>query len=171
RAVSMEPKAESLPGLHSERGTTMHKAIHWALVAYVVFVFIQSLFFKFTGSEETEIIFGTIGDWMAGIGGLAALAPAFAEYGGYVVGAAELVASILLLMPKTRFWGALMGIGAISGAIFFHLFTPLGVDRTIDAAGNTDGGVLFFMACGVWISCAVLLFLNRPGAAQTAEAK
>lgn len=145
----------------------MRNTIHWALVAYVVFVFIQSLFFKFAGSEETEIIFGTIGDWMAGIGVLSALAPAFTEYGGYVVGAAELVASILLLMPKTRFWGALLGIGAISGAIFFHLFTPLGINRTIDATGNTDGGVLFFMACGVWVSCAMLLFFNRHGAAQT----
>lgn len=140
----------------------MHKSIHWALVAFVVFVFIQSLFFKFSGSEETEIIFGTIANWMAGIGGLSALAPGFKVYGGYVVGTAELVASILLIVPKTRFWGALLGIGVISGAIFFHLFTPLGVNRTIDAAGNTDGGVLFFMACGVWVSCAVLLYLNRP---------
>lgn len=146
----------------------MHKYIHWALVGYVIFVFIQSLFFKFSGSEETEIIFGTIGDWMAGIGGLSALAPAFMEYGGYVIGAAELVASILLIIPKTRFWGALMGIGVISGAIFFHLFTPLGVVRTVDAAGNTDGGVLFMMACGVWISCAILLYWNRPGATQAA---
>ncbi len=146
----------------------MHRYIHWALVAYVLFVFIQSLFFKFSGSEETEIIFGTISDWMTGIGGLSALAPAFMQYGGYVIGGAELVASILLIVPKTRFWGALMGIGVISGAIFFHLFTPLGVDRTVDAAGNTDGGVLFFMACGVWVSCAILIFLNRPAAAQTA---
>ncbi|MGI9286254.1 MAG: hypothetical protein ACR2P1_12770 [Pseudomonadales bacterium] len=167
RTVSMDPSVESFPGLQSERGTILHKTIHWALVAYVVFVFIQSLFFKFTGSEETEIIFGTIGDWMAGIEGLSALAPGFAKYGGYVVGAAELMASMLLLIPKTRFWGALLGIGAISGAIFFHLFTPLGVNRTIDAAGNTDGGVLFFMACGVWISCAVLLFWNRPRAVHT----
>ncbi|MGI9288360.1 MAG: hypothetical protein ACR2P1_23445 [Pseudomonadales bacterium] len=146
----------------------MNKYFHWALVAYVVFVFIQSLFFKFAGSEETEIIFGTIGDWMAGIGFLSALAPAFMEYGGYVIGGAELVASILLIVPKTRFLGALMGIGVISGAIFFHLFTPLGVVRTVDAAGNTDGGVLFYMACGVWVSCAILLYLNRPGAAQAA---
>lgn len=106
----------------------MHRYIHWALVAYVLFVFIQSLFFKFSGSEETEIIFGTIGDWMASIGGLSSLAPAFMQYGGYVIGGAELVASVLLIVPKTRFWGALMGIGVISGAIFFHLFTPLGVD-------------------------------------------
>ena len=131
----------------------------WLLVAYVVFVFVQSLFFKFTGSEETTIIFNTIGDWMSGIG-LDFIAPAFKSVGGYAVGATELIASVLLLNPKTRKLGAALGIAVISGAIFFHLFTPLGVNRIVDAAGNTDGGVLFYMACGVWVSCAILLFLE-----------
>jgi len=49
----------------------------------------------------------------------------------------------------------------MSGAIFFHLFTPLGVVRVVDAAGNTDGGLLFFMACGVWLGSAVLLYIDR----------
>ena len=49
----------------------------------------------------------------------------------------------------------------ISGAIFFHLATPLGVVRVVDAAGNTDGGVLFMMACGVWLSSAALIYLHR----------
>jgi|TARA_B110000908_G_C10015350_1_gene340503 hypothetical protein len=49
----------------------------------------------------------------------------------------------------------------MSGAIFFHLFTPLGVVRVVDAAGNTDGGVLFFMACGVWLGSVVLLYTDR----------
>jgi hypothetical protein len=28
----------------------------------------------------------------------------------------------------------------MSGALFFHLFTPLGVVRVVDAAGNMGGG-------------------------------
>ena len=56
---------------------------------------------------------------------------------------------------------ALIALVVISGAIFFHLFTPLGVVRTVDAMGNTDGGVLFFMACGVWVASAILLFMHR----------
>ncbi len=131
------------------------------LALYIALVFIQSLFFKFTGSEETVIIFNTIGTWMADIGLPDGFARAFADYGGTVIGVAELIASILVLLPGTRVWGALMGILVMSGAIFFHLFTPLGVVRVIDSAGNTDGGVLFFMACGVWISCLILLVLNR----------
>lgn len=136
------------------------KWIVYALVAFVIFVFIQSLFFKFTGSEETDIIFNTIGDWMKTVG-LGFMAASFAAYGGYVIGSAELVASGLLLSPKTRRLGALLGLGIISGAIFFHLFTPLGVERTINAAGETDGGALFLMACGVWISCALILWFTK----------
>lgn len=132
----------------------------YLLIAYVIFVFIQSLYFKFSGDEQTDIIFGTIADWMSGVG-LSAIAPAFERYGGYVVGGAELIASGLLLFEASRRTGALLGLGIISGAIFFHLFTPLGVDRTINAAGDTDGGVLFFMACGVWLSCALILYLTR----------
>ena len=144
----------------------MKKIAPWIAPGFVAFVFIQSLFFKFAGSEETVIIFNTIGDWMAGIGALAWLAEPFKAYGGWAVGIAELIASILILMPKTRVWGALIAIVTISGAIFFHLGTPLGVDRTIDQAGNTDGGVLFIMACGVWVASAVTIAMNKHQLSQ-----
>lgn len=139
---------------------TAKKGLLYALIAYVIFVFVQSLFFKFTGSEETDIIFSTIAAWMSDVG-LGFIAPAFESVGGYAIGITELIASILLLMVATRRLGALIGLVVISGAIFFHLFTPLGVDRAINAAGETDGGVLFFMACGVWLACAGILWLTR----------
>ena len=132
----------------------------YALIAFVVFVFVQSLFFKFTNSQETIIIFSTIADWMQS-NFLKPLAPFFKSYGGYSVGTAELIASILLLFAATRRLGALLGLGIMSGAIFFHLVTPLGVDIAVDYNGNTDGGVLFTMACGVWLSCALILFLTK----------
>jgi len=137
------------------------KYLPTVLAVYIAFVFLQSLFFKFTGSEETVIIFNTIGAWMADIGLPAGFAQGFTAYGGVTIGIAELFASILVLIPLTRVWGALLGLGVMSGAIFFHLFTPLGVVRVVDAAGNTDGGVLFFMACGVWLSSLILLYLQR----------
>jgi hypothetical protein len=43
----------------------------------------------------------------------------------------------------------------MTGAISFHLFTPLGVDP------NHNGGGLFMAACGVWLSMAALLVLRR----------
>ncbi|GAB1266902.1 DoxX family protein [Aurantivibrio infirmus] len=139
----------------------MKKYLPWVLALFVAFVFIQSLFFKFTGSEETVIIFSTLGEWMKSIGLPTRLADGFAAHGGIIIGSAELIASILILVPKTRIVGAIMGFFIMSGAIFFHLFTPLGVNRVIDEQGNTDGGVLFFMACGVWLCCLILIFLNR----------
>tara|TARA_B110000858_G_scaffold198493_1_gene265716 strand:+ start:17776 stop:18222 length:447 start_codon:yes stop_codon:yes gene_type:complete len=139
----------------------MNKFIHWALPLYIAFVFLQSLFFKFSGSEETVIIFNTISTWMLDIGLAQSFAEGFNNYGGTVTGIAELIASILVLIPLTRIWGALVALMIMSGAIFFHLFTPLGVVRVVDAAGNTDGGVLFFMACGVWVSSLALLYIDR----------
>ena len=135
----------------------------YALIAFVLFVFLQSLPFKFgfLASPETEIIFSTIAEWMTTVG-LGFIAPAFAKFGGIGVGITELIASILLIIPATRRLGALLGFIVISGAIFFHLFTPLGVIRVIDeTTQKTDGGVLFMMACGIWVSCALILFLTR----------
>ena len=139
----------------------------WILVIYVVFVFGQSLFFKFTGSEETQIIFSTIATWMGTVG-LGVIAPAFEQFGGIITGSVELVACILLLMSASRRIGALIGLTVISGAIFFHLFTPLGINRVIDEAGNTDGGTLFFMACGVWLSCFIILILAKKKRVRSA---
>jgi len=136
-----------------------------ALSAYVAFVFLQSLFFKFGDSPETRHIFGTLDAWAAGFG----LAGLFAKNGlfsQYVVGSAELLASLLLLAglvlrrPLIQAAGALLALGVISGAIFFHLFTPLGV-AVVNADGSSDGGLLFAMACGVWLAAAAILWLRR----------
>ena len=150
----------------------MKNTFSWILVIFVCFVFIQSLFFKFSGSQETVIIFNTIADWMQS-NFLKPVAEPFRDYGGWTVGITELVASILLLIPRTRLLGALLGFAVISGAIFFHLFTPLGIDRVVDDAGNTDGGVLFYMACGVWLSCVLLVLMSgsKPALTEPQEEK
>lgn len=136
-----------------------------ALILFIAFVFIQSLFFKFTDSPETQYIFGTLDEWAGGFG----LAGLFAPTGPasqYVVGTFELIASGLLLgslasrLRGARPFGALLGLGVISGAIFFHLFTPLGVSVP-NTDGSRDGGLLFAMACGVWLASATLLWLDR----------
>ena len=43
----------------------MTRYLGWALAIIPAAIFLQSLFFKFSGSEETRIIFSTIGAWMA----------------------------------------------------------------------------------------------------------
>lgn len=141
-----------------------------ALTLYIAFVFIQSLFFKFTDSPETQYIFGTLEAWGTSLGwpGLFAHDGIFSQY---VVGTGELIASGLLLFGLTNRFrilrpvGAAMAIGVISGAIFFHLFTPLGVS-VLNTDGTRDGGELFALACGVWISAALLLWLSREAIFQ-----
>jgi hypothetical protein len=119
----------------------------FVLSTYIAFVFVQSLFFKFTGSEESIFIFATLRDW-SGIG-------LFEPFGRFFIGASELVASILLFAPRARIFGAGMALGIISGAIVFHLFTPLGVEIM------GDGGLLFALACGVWLASFAILLIER----------
>jgi hypothetical protein len=135
------------------------------LSLYIAFVFVQSLFFKFSDSPETQHIFGTLNAWALSLG----LPGVFARNGifsQYVIGSAELVASLLLLAGLLsgrvllQGAGALLSLGVISGAIFFHLFTPLGV-VVVNADGSRDGGELFILACGVWLASAAILMLRR----------
>ena len=140
---------------------------HWILTLFVAFVFLQSLFFKFTGSAETVYIFeGKLDPWAASLGFKGLFAPG-GIFSAKVVGFAELVASVLVLLGAfisgqrmVQVAGAALGLGVISGAIFFHLFTPLGI-AVVNTDGSSDGGELFALACGVWISCALLLWIRR----------
>lgn len=127
---------------------------------FVAFVFVQSLFFKFSDAAETQHIFGTLNDWTVslGVGNLFAKNGIFSQY---VIGSAELVASVLVLVgafARKRLFslgGGLMATAIMSGAITFHLFTPLGVEV------QGDGGTLFIMACLVWLSGLTLAVLHR----------
>ncbi|AXE63267.1 hypothetical protein BBF93_02820 [Hyphomonas sp. CACIAM 19H1] len=123
-------------------------------------VFLDSLRFKFTNAPETQTIFGKLDAWAASLGaaGLFAQTGLFSQY---VIGSAELVASALLLaslaprLKRLRVIGALIAAAIMSGAVSFHLFTPLGVDP------NNDGGGLFAMAVVVWLSSLGMLIAGR----------
>ena len=148
----------------------MKKIVTVVLTLVIAFVFLQSLPFKFTNSFETQHIFNTLADW-SGLGW-------FGVYGGFLVGSAELIASLFLLIPiiggfikKEPFLpvlhslGAVMAIGIMTGAIFFHLFTPLGIvqpyfDLETGIPNGDDSGLLFIMACITWISAVVLVIMD-----------
>ena len=82
----------------------------WTLRGIAAVILLQTLFFKFTGAKESVYIFTTLG---------------MEPWGRIGSGVAELIASILLLLPQTVVFGAILSLGVISGAIFFHL-TKLG---------------------------------------------
>jgi putative oxidoreductase len=113
----------------------------WSLVLRLVVagILLQTLFFKFTGAEESVYIFSRLG---------------MEPWGRLGSGAAELAASILLLAPSTVVPGAVLAIGIIAGALLAHL-TVLG----IEVAG--DRGLLFGLAVTVLVLSAAILVLHR----------
>ncbi len=135
----------------------------WAPTGISVFaalVFLDSLRFKFTDHPNTQEIFGRLDAWAASFGA-AGLFGHTGLFSQYVIGSAELVASTLLIVGlfprfvRLNALGALVALAVMSGAVSFHLFTPLGVDP------NNDGGGLFAAACTIWVSAIVLLYLRR----------
>lgn len=139
---------------------------HWIPTLFAAAIFIQSLRHKFARSGETIYIFEEKLDaWAATFGFKGLFAPG-GLFSAVHIGVAELIASLLLIVGAlnpalyvVQGVGALLGLGIITGAIFFHLFTPLGVViKRSDGTG--DGGALFAFAVGVWISCAALVLLR-----------
>jgi uncharacterized membrane protein YphA (DoxX/SURF4 family) len=125
----------------------MSKILAWLLSLFIAFVFVQSLFFKFSDAPESIYIFQTIEDWL----GL----PFFEPFMRNFIGASELLCSVFLLIPATRPLGALGALGVISGAIVFHLFSPLGIEV------QGDGGQLFYLACGVFAASLLIIWMER----------
>lgn len=131
----------------------------WApivLSIFIAFVFVQSLPFKFGNSFETQHIFVTLANWS----GLTW----FGAYGGYMLGTAELLTAILLFTPL-RALAAFAALGIMSGAVFFHLFTPLGIimpifDSSTGLQIGNDNGVLFIMACVTWACALILVWMD-----------
>jgi hypothetical protein len=105
-------------------------------------ILLQTLYFKFTGAEESVYIFSKLG--MEPVGRIGS-------------GIAELIISLLLLYPKTAWLGALGGMGILAGAILSHLFV-LGISV------KDDGGLLFFLALIAFICCAGTFFFQRETA-------
>ena len=116
--------------------------ISWICRIIVAVILLQTLFFKFTGAEESKYIFSTV------------LSPELEAYGRIGSGMIELVTAILLLIPASASLGALLALGTISGVILSHL-TILGI------VVNEDGGLLFALAVTVFLLSALLLLLHR----------
>lgn len=131
-----------------------------AISIFAALVFLDSLRFKFTNAIETQVIFGKLNAWAGsfGAGGLFAQTGLFSQY---VIGSAELLASSLLViglipgLTRLNALGALIALAVMSGAVSFHLFTPLGIDP------NNDGGGLFAAAVTIWLTSILLLIIRR----------
>ena len=111
----------------------------WILRIIAALIMLQTLYFKFSGSEESVYIFSQLG---------------MEPWGRIGTGILELIASILILYPKTTFFGSLLAIGLMLGAIGAH-FTKLGI------VVKNDGGQLFIYALIVLVSSIILAVIYR----------
>src|SRR5499427_9515444 len=118
-----------------------HAVVSWGLQLLAAGILLQTLFFKFTASEESVYIFSTLGAEPVG------------RIGSGVV---ELIASVLLLVPATVPFGALLSMGVMAGAIVSHL-TVLGIEV------KGDGGLLFGLALTAFVGSAIVLVIRRAG--------
>ena len=128
----------------------MKKALQllpWLLAAFIAYIFVFYLQYKFTGHPGSVDLFTTLTDWLGFHG--------YEKVMRIGTGSFELLASILLFIPATQVVGAALALAIMTGAIFFHLVSPLGVDP------YGDGGVLFKQACSVWVSSLVILVIRR----------
>jgi hypothetical protein len=137
------------------------KLVPNAMAVFMAVIFLDSLRYKFTDHPKTQVIFGLLDGWAASLGapGLFGHTGLFSQY---VIGSIELLAATLLLVgiaPRLRHLqaaGALAGLLVMTGAVGFHLFTPLSVDP------NHDGGGLFAAACtNLAFAVLMLAFLRR----------
>jgi putative oxidoreductase len=113
--------------------------LSWLLQLTVAGILLQTLFFKFSGAEESVYIFSTLG---------------VEPWGRIGSGVAELIAAVLLLIPPTASVGALLTMAVMIGAIGSHL-TVLGIEV------QGDGGLLFGLALTAFIGSAIVLVIRR----------
>lgn len=110
----------------------------WILRLTPAVLLLQTLYFKFTGAEESVYIFSTLG---------------VEPYGRIGIGILELIIALLIVIPRTTWVGALMGCGIMIGAILSHVFV-LGI------VVYDDGGLLFALAITIFLFCLTLVLIN-----------
>ena len=128
--------------------TKAQSVLSWLMQLMVAGILLQTLFFKFTGADESVYIFSTVGSFVH--------VPGVEPWGRIGSGVVELAASLLLLVPGTAALGALVAIGVLGGAILSHLVV-LGIDV------QGDGGLLFGLALAAFAGSVVVLVIRRAG--------
>ena len=126
--------------------TRSQTLIAWTLQLGVSVILLQTLFFKFTGAEESVFIFSAVGRFLHVSG--------IEPWGRIGSGVIELIASLLLLVPATASIGAVLTMGIMAGAILSHLII-LG----LQVMG--DGGLLFGLALTAFFGSAIVLVIRR----------
>jgi uncharacterized membrane protein YphA (DoxX/SURF4 family) len=117
---------------------TIQFILKWVLRLAAAGIMLMTLYYKFTAHPQSVHLFSELG---------------MEPWGRIGTGILELIASVLILYPRTTGIGAGLGAGLMAGAIFFHI-TRLGI--------KFDGDYgLFTMAVLAFVSCIILLVIHR----------
>ncbi len=130
------------------QGVSWRRLLVWAAAIWIAYEFLWYEQYKLTGNQGSiDGVFQPLANWF-GI-------PAHEKPIRLGVAILEIIASILVLIPRSRILGAGLALGTMSGAIFFHTIGPIGIDP------YGDGGKLFKEACFTWCMAALILWLER----------
>jgi uncharacterized membrane protein YphA (DoxX/SURF4 family) len=111
----------------------------WLCRILAALMMLQTLYFKFSGAEESIYIFSKVG---------------IEPWGRIATGVAELIAGILILIPRTSAFGAFIAIGIMAGALVTHVFI-------IGIQVMGDGGQLFIYALIVLVCSLYVVWRQR----------
>lgn len=133
-----------------DRTDRILKLLAWGAAIWIAWEFLWYEQYKLTGNPgSVEGIFQPLATWF-GI-------PAHEKPIRLTVATMEIVASVLVLVPRTRLFGGLLAMGLMGGAIFFHTIGPIGIDP------YGDGGKLFKEACFTFLMAGFVVFAHRDG--------
>ncbi len=131
-----------------DRTDRILKLLAWGAAIWIAWEFLWYEQYKLTGNPgSVEGIFQPLATWF-GI-------PAHEKPIRLSVATLEIVASVLVLVPRTRLFGGLLAMGLMGGAIFFHTIGPIGIDP------YGDGGRLFKEACFTFAMACFVVFAHR----------
>lgn len=131
------------------------KLLTWVLQLAVAVILGQTLFFKFTGAEESRALFELFDA---------------DPWGRIAAGVGELVAVLCLLIPGLVPLGAVISIGVITPALVLHL-TKLGISIDPERLGDPRleplaGPSLFLLGVVVFAGSIAILVLRRAEVAD-----
>ncbi len=126
--------------------------LRWVLAIVLAVFFIIMGVQKFTGPNP-------VFQYIAEHSGMAFFEPQVRM----ATGAAEILAALLILVPRTRLLGALLAIAVLGGALVFHLSPWLGINAPVRFAADgsyVKSPMLFIMAVSFMFASLGLLLVE-----------
>lgn len=148
---------------------TFRHLVSWGLALALVAMFVHLTLHplpdpvpgqvKFFDPPGEHAVFSTL----AAKSGITLFEPA----GRFVAGVFELIVALLILLPFSRRFGAVLAAVIFGGGLILHLTPWLGRDLSLPGGGS-DGG-LHFLIVVIMLALSLLLLVVHPGKPRTSR--